>query len=411
MGKNLKVSISLFYLLIISVQAAAQIKTFDAFDLKPKDSALSSVKDGRTYLNRVNWVLESYDGDSESWRPLGGVIDAYTKAESDDKYLLNTTDTFTGNLSVVGRITASVYTANGISGYAGLYDLSNQDNRTFTHKGYVDALFNSINFYELVYQDNTSNIISTISTDPIDNNISLNIESDNIGTGVKSGLSVEDDILEIYADGNNGRTEVEVTENYLKLQGASGSVNMEGSGNNYFTSTASQFWRYDGDYNGDNDRQIPTIKKVREIVSDSLQDMSSDLNISTSTFNIQTISGNDFNITQQRNLYYKIGGIVFITFNFSIEKTGTGSNQNVFSGIPVSGGTVNASNISFGLEGTLSFNDNSTLRIYNIRATINQQNLVLLDLTDSSGYKPLDEIYVNGRNVQISINGTYYSTP
>ena len=56
-----------------------------------------------TIYNFTTARFEFYDG--SEW--LATITDAYTKAETDAKYLLNTTDTFTGTLTVVGDVSST----------------------------------------------------------------------------------------------------------------------------------------------------------------------------------------------------------------------------------------------------------------------------------------------------------------
>lgn len=66
-----------------------------------------------------------------------GITDAYTKTEADGKYLLNTTDTLTGDLTVTGNIISQGSGKNSFVGNFGLGETDPNDELTLVSSGFI----------------------------------------------------------------------------------------------------------------------------------------------------------------------------------------------------------------------------------------------------------------------------------
>lgn len=120
-----------------------------------------------------------------------GITDAYTKTEADGKYLLNTTDTFTGDLTVNGNglfsgsVTATGFIANGAT-YGGYFNATNKSAAS-------TAISNTSSDYQIVLGatsgSGTGDIERSIGFRDPGGNISAAISSIDKGAGGALGIT------------------------------------------------------------------------------------------------------------------------------------------------------------------------------------------------------------------------------
>ena len=123
-----------------------------------------------------------------------GITDAYTKSETDGKYLLNTTDTFTGNLNVDGSVMIWDTTNNYITSFKGL-----TGDRNYGITGHSSADYN-LTFENTSTGNYNVNVNGEliVKTNDTNNTLIFGVAGDT--TGIRVGESAGTSLIEAVDD-------------------------------------------------------------------------------------------------------------------------------------------------------------------------------------------------------------------